>query len=48
MKLTQNSNRYLYLAIFAVICLLYAIFTLSKNCYELGKIKATNEINRTK
>lgn len=48
MKLTKESNRYLYLGIFAVLCLLYAIFVLSKECYELGKIKATNEINRTK
>lgn len=48
MKLTQNNNRYLYLGIFAVLCLLYAIFTISKECYELGKIRAINEINKTK
>lgn len=48
MKLTQNSNRYLYLAIFALLCLFYAIFVLSKECYELGKIRAINEINKTK
>jgi len=48
MKLTKDSNKYLYVAILAVVCLFYAIFTLSKTCYELGYIKATNEINRTK